>query len=137
MAASRERAGPDELPAAMREARFARLRAQGPQPTPPPGIPPVSPPDPSRPPPITEPPPPIPIPRPEPPPRPIDDPRPAAALAEHQARSDQQSAGRLCSNSSARASSSEPSREPVARRPSHARPLSHVTGALAPSGTGL
>jgi hypothetical protein len=57
-----------------------RMRAQGPQPIPPPGTPSVPPPDPSRPPPITEPPPPIPIPRPEPPPQPIDDPPAAASL---------------------------------------------------------
>src|SRR5438045_7096667 len=69
------------------------MRAQGPQPTPPPGTPPVPPPDPSRPPPITEPPPPIPIPRPEPPPRPIDDPRPAAALAQYQPCTDQSIGG--------------------------------------------
>src|ERR1700704_3517328 len=93
MTASREPAGPDRLPAAMLEARFASLRAQGPQPTPPPGTPPVPPPDPSRPPPIKEPPPPIPIPRPEPPPRPIDDPPPAAALAKPQAVPDHSSGG--------------------------------------------
>src|SRR5205823_8570581 len=68
---------------------FPRMRAQGPQPPPPPGTPPVPPPDPFLPTSITEPPRPIPIPRPEPPPRRLDDPPPAAALAEHQARTDQ------------------------------------------------
>lgn len=47
------------------------IRAQGPQPTPPPGTPPVQPTDPTLPRPIREPPPPIPIPRPDPPPPPL------------------------------------------------------------------
>ena len=60
----------------------AATHAQGPTPHPPPGTPPVMPPDPSRPPPITEPPAPIPVPRPESPPAPVDDPppRPAALV---------------------------------------------------------